>query len=442
MNEQLIKFIELCLEDGVISDKEREVIFRKSKELGVPDDECEIILDGIIQKLGKTIDNTIESDDSHSQNEDIESILSLDKSLLVNFSHYLNSMEEQLEQLYDSKRINDIFRNWYKNFGSRLIKRSEKYFIKGENGKEEEWLKVEISKIKVQNIKRQMLVSGWGYSGKRKLLFTTSGVHIISEHKGIFTPKNSYKIDKNIRIESIDITDFKSENIDNLYFLLRIFWGMGFLSDNKILDTCLEVLKSKFLSESITSITKYLPKTTLFGDDLVIKLTTHISKLLENFNNELNKYQKEDLVPITDLSWGNIGFNIKNIRKLDYIISSIKNISSLVSLRNQLLYSVLTENRSSILIIKEKMDDQGILLTHYQRENLEKMDDVVNTLKEGFEKLSGMVMNLSSQLEEINTSINQGNLQIKERLEFNNLLTGIQTYQMYKINKNTKSLRG
>jgi hypothetical protein len=33
MNEQLIKFIELCLMDGVVTDKEREVIFRKSKEL-------------------------------------------------------------------------------------------------------------------------------------------------------------------------------------------------------------------------------------------------------------------------------------------------------------------------------------------------------------------------------------------------------------------------
>jgi len=44
MNDQLIKFIELCLMDGVVTDKEREVIFRKSKELGVPEDECEIIL--------------------------------------------------------------------------------------------------------------------------------------------------------------------------------------------------------------------------------------------------------------------------------------------------------------------------------------------------------------------------------------------------------------
>ena len=50
MNEQLIKFIELCLVGGVISDKEREVIFRKSKELGVPEDECEIILKGMIQQ--------------------------------------------------------------------------------------------------------------------------------------------------------------------------------------------------------------------------------------------------------------------------------------------------------------------------------------------------------------------------------------------------------
>jgi len=50
MNEQLIKFIELCLIDGIITDKEREVIFRKSKELGVPEDECEIILGGMVQK--------------------------------------------------------------------------------------------------------------------------------------------------------------------------------------------------------------------------------------------------------------------------------------------------------------------------------------------------------------------------------------------------------
>lgn len=44
MNEQLIKFIELCLIDGFISDEERKVIFNKANALGVDEDECEIIL--------------------------------------------------------------------------------------------------------------------------------------------------------------------------------------------------------------------------------------------------------------------------------------------------------------------------------------------------------------------------------------------------------------
>lgn len=54
MNEQLIKFIELCLADGIISDKEREVIFRKAKVLGVDDDECEILINSYTQQVNKT----------------------------------------------------------------------------------------------------------------------------------------------------------------------------------------------------------------------------------------------------------------------------------------------------------------------------------------------------------------------------------------------------
>lgn len=57
MNEQLLKFIELCLTDGVITDKEREVIFRKATEYNVDIDECEIILESMIQQ--KNMSQTI-----------------------------------------------------------------------------------------------------------------------------------------------------------------------------------------------------------------------------------------------------------------------------------------------------------------------------------------------------------------------------------------------
>jgi hypothetical protein len=69
MNENLIKFIELCLVDGIITEKEREVIFRKSKELGVPEDECEVIIDSMLYNHSKSpsvkdhrIDDNIKTD--------------------------------------------------------------------------------------------------------------------------------------------------------------------------------------------------------------------------------------------------------------------------------------------------------------------------------------------------------------------------------------------
>ncbi|MGB2043578.1 MAG: hypothetical protein ACPH4O_07925 [Flavobacteriaceae bacterium] len=66
--------------DGVVSDKEREVIFRKSKELGVPKDECEIILEGMIEQYKKnspsseitteTSSSTSSEEENKSQNDD------------------------------------------------------------------------------------------------------------------------------------------------------------------------------------------------------------------------------------------------------------------------------------------------------------------------------------------------------------------------------------
>ena len=50
MNKDLIAFIDLCLIDGAISEKERKVIFAKAKELGVGKDEF-----SLTQKKSKTI---------------------------------------------------------------------------------------------------------------------------------------------------------------------------------------------------------------------------------------------------------------------------------------------------------------------------------------------------------------------------------------------------
>ena len=55
------------------------------------------------------------------------------------------------------------------------------------------------------------------------------------------------------------------------------------------------------------------------------------------------------------------------------------------------------------------------------------LNELSYTTQNGFDNLRGSI---TSELKSINSSIG-----------FNNLLTGIQTYQVYKINKNTKSLK-
>ena len=95
MNKQLIKFIELCLVDGVISDKEREVIFRKSNELGVPKDECEIILEGMIAKFSNTkLVSNLSSVEQEKKNIKIKESYSDDSEYKSWFLNWLESEKE------------------------------------------------------------------------------------------------------------------------------------------------------------------------------------------------------------------------------------------------------------------------------------------------------------------------------------------------------------
>ena len=108
MNEQLIKLIELCLMDGVISDKEREVIFKKSKKLGVDEDECEIILEGMIQEKEKLTKNSNSTNISvKSDNSDGFKPKKVPKSVLID----LNNSEKLLEEKEKLKTKNDNLTN-------------------------------------------------------------------------------------------------------------------------------------------------------------------------------------------------------------------------------------------------------------------------------------------------------------------------------------------
>ena len=126
MNQELIKFIELCLMDGIITDKEREVIFRKGKELGIPEDEIEIILEGMIQKMKNK--SEIE-ENGGNDNTSNKTVSDEKKSLELSFNNLKDSeklkheiddftfVKEKKEILKEDsiKKIQDDLISLYKN---------------------------------------------------------------------------------------------------------------------------------------------------------------------------------------------------------------------------------------------------------------------------------------------------------------------------------------
>ena len=144
MNEKLIQFIELCLMDGIITDKEREVIFRKSKELGVPDDECEIILEGMVQKhsnservsppISKTSTETIEEVVIPSVEDKDENILKDGKKNGVE-KVYKENGQLRSETTYVDGKKNGVQKHY---FNGQLY--SEKTYVDGKkNGVEKHY---------------------------------------------------------------------------------------------------------------------------------------------------------------------------------------------------------------------------------------------------------------------------------------------------------------
>jgi hypothetical protein len=103
MNSDLIRFIELCLADGVITDKEREVIFRKANSLGVEEDECEIILEGMLTQTKNRFDPIQEEDRPIDKSQKILTYNSK-VEVIEEWIQTLKNTEQTLVNLLQSRR--------------------------------------------------------------------------------------------------------------------------------------------------------------------------------------------------------------------------------------------------------------------------------------------------------------------------------------------------
>ena len=468
MNQELIKFIELCLADGVISDKEREVILRKSRELGVPEDECEIIIDGLANQKVLGLKNNgnipeVESPQKSVLSKDlIDEISNLDSDVLVQILNYIRGIENELDKVMNPKFVNEKFQQWYYDLPNHLVKHDSKfrsesgvYFDKKNISILQRWqsfsfpdkfIKVEINEQ--LNIPIDLIIGLEDNQDNTHTLFLKDGFTVVSyTTKSSFfgSEKRYWNIIYSKKIKDFNIFDYSKSN-SQLFYPLRQFCWFGF-------HNAIQSLVDSFIALNISfeqsKYLNYLPKKSTLGDDVVVKLSNHIKIITNEAVKFTSTLKSQDLLPFGFNTDGHQGWhNDTNcFRSLDYILLTLKHISSLIQIRNELIVAVLKEDRGRILLITEHLDSLGLMMNFFEKNQLDKMDKTIEVLSNGFEKLCGVVSELTSSVDSFKNSlsselnsINNGINNINETLNVINILTTIQTYQIYKINKSARVL--
>ena len=116
-----------------------------------------------------------------------------------------------------------------------------------------------------------------------------------------------------------------------------------------------------------------------------------------------------------------------------------------------MVVSLVDDDRITFYEIYETFDTLNVFSSNHEKEVSMKLNNIENKLEDVIKSINEMEINICNELmnlqfisEDISEGINglsKGLSEINSSIQTNNLLTGIQTYQLYKINKNTRGLR-
>lgn len=534
MNEQLIKFIELCLADGVITDKEREVIFRKSKDLGVPDDECEILIDSLVSKHSRgsnqsekpkkkggffssmfnEIKNNIDTESIKSSLNQVKNDFQKGMENSIGNEKTKGELKESSTSNIPSKDINSETHQKDKNDSFRTLnslENSKCLFQLPENFELLHQIRVRFDKILGkcfrENQDKPFVIS---YNEIKNLELDKNidhkiGVYSLGLRSGIiYDPKHYlfFRVNKNSFLRYY----IYHMSISEIYETFKVMdnKSIQLLKDGNVYKMNLSLDEISFFNEIWENVIVNAQKISQEQkkiDGKVRKKTSRIEEnrksLIREFdvdNNgkidiiENNDFQKlikvkKELILLHEKKEGKnythqfvqisnyLKNKSKNIQELYKIIRRKKgvNIDSIDDyigiLRNQIhtynllfissfnmVISLIEDDRITFYEIYETFDKLNIFTSNHEKEMSMRLKNIESKLDEVVQSIYQMEMNICSELynlqfitEDMSDSLSglsQGLSEINSSIQTNNLLTGIQTYQMYKVNKNTKSLRG
>ena len=145
----------------------------------------------------------------------------------------------------------------------------------------------------------------------------------------------------------------------------------------------------------------------------------------------------------------------ENDNELNELVNLLKNqihtYDLLVFHSISMITSLIESDLITFYEIYECFDQLGVFNSNWENEVSDKLTDIRNGIRDLMysihqmeNKIVNSIDNLSyvsqDSFKELNISVNNQLNSIDSSIKFNNLLTGIQTYQTYKINQNTKMI--
>lgn len=195
------------------------------------------------------------------------------------------------------------------------------------------------------------------------------------------------------------------------------------------------------------------------GESFNKLLTKNQKSIIEIDKNYIQKFVKISMYLKTKKSNTQKIFDsikdTKNDKELNELVNLLKNqihtYELLVFHSINMITSLVDSDLITFYEIYECFDQLGVFNSNWENEVSNKLTDIgdgIRDLMYSIYQMENKIVNSISNLtyitqdsfRELNMSVNNQLSSIDSSIKFNNLLTGIQTYQMYKINQNTKRI--
>ena len=313
--------------------------------------------------------------------------------------------------------------------------------------------------------------SSKGYIQVIKLNFNEldSKIEIIEEYPVLILGLGSYKkrVVSKLKLHIKLISQFNNQVLEKIKVVVQ---NQKTLLEDKLKeeDRLKEQKRLKDLKESQTNVLSELDKD---GNGIidVIEGGDDFMKLFRKHQSVIKEFDKEYINHLVKIS-NYLKTKRNNIQEIFLEIRKTKNQSQLEEnvglLKNQihtyevvlfhslsLITSIVEDDLITVNEIYEEFDKLKMFKTDHEKEVSQKLSDIGDGLSSLMYSINSMERNIVSGLNtlsyvteegfsDLNSSLSRELQSIDSSIQSNNLLTGIQTYQLYKINKQTKGLIG